>query len=136
MASRLLQIRRIKAPGAWARWAGTLACLGALTVGMPRAAAKQKPLPTKTISGLVLDASGRGISGASVLLTDLATRKTQAIYSGTNGGYNFSGLIPYDDYKVLARYHGMESRARRVSSADPRTAIVVDLTVGASKPNS
>ncbi len=119
-----------------AAWAAVLLCLGGLTLWGPRARAKQKPLPTKTISGLVLDPSGRGISGASVLLTDLANQKTQAIYTGGNGDYNFSDLTPYDDYQILAKYRGMESEVRHVSSADERAQIVINLTVSPPKSNS
>jgi hypothetical protein len=107
-----------------------LLCLGALAVSVSLALAKQKPPSTKTISGQVLDASNRGISGASVVLTDLETHKTDAIYTGSNGSYNFSGLKAYDDYMVQAHYHGMTSETREVSSMDPRLQIVVNLTVG------
>jgi Carboxypeptidase regulatory-like domain len=101
----------------------------ASVAGMPLAFAKQKPPATKTISGQVLGASNHGIPGASVLLTDLETHKTDAIYAGSDGRYNFSGLSAYDDYKVQARFQGMTSETREVSSMDPRLQIVVNLTV-------
>jgi hypothetical protein len=106
-----------------------LLCFGASTFCTPLALAKQKPPATKTISGQVLDASNHGISGASVLLTDLETHRTDAIYAGADGSYNFSGLNTYDDYKVQARYQGSTSETREVSSMDPRLQIVVNLTV-------
>jgi hypothetical protein len=124
---------------AWAARVAVCVCLGVLALVAPCAQAKKpKLLPTKTISGLVLNQSGRGINGASVLLTDLASKQTQAIYSGASGAYNFSGLIPYDNYKILARYQGAESDVRYVSSADTRAQIVVNLTVASSgsKPMS
>jgi hypothetical protein len=93
------------------------------------AIAKQKPPATKTISGQVLNASNQGIAGASVLLTDLETHKTNAIYSGSGGNYIFSGLNAYHDYEVRARYQGMSSKTREVSSMDPRLQVVVNLTV-------
>jgi hypothetical protein len=103
--------------------------LGAFIVCAPLALSKQKPPPTRTIYGQVLDVSSRGISGASVLLTDLETHKTNAIYAGADGRYIFSGLNAYDDYKIRARYHGVTSTTRQVSSMDPRIQIVVNLTV-------
>jgi hypothetical protein len=93
------------------------------------ALSKKKPLPSKTISGQVLDTSSRGIMGASVLLTDIQTHKTDAIYSGPEGNYNFSGLNIYHDYEVQARYRGLKSKTRQVSSMDPRPQIVVNLTL-------
>jgi hypothetical protein len=95
----------------------------------PLAMAKQKPPATKTISGQVLDASSHGISGATVLLTDLQTHKTTAIYSGSSGNYNFSGLTAYHDYEVQARYQALTSSKREVSSMDARLQIVVNLTL-------
>jgi Carboxypeptidase regulatory-like domain len=107
-----------------ALWLGVLVLCPSISV------AKQKPPATKTISGQVLNGSSQGISGASVLLTDLQTHKTNAIYSGSGGNYNFSGLNAYHDYEVEARYHGMTSETREVSSMDPRLQIVVNLTLG------
>ena len=115
---------------------GTLAALSLLmstfTLLASFAMAKQKPPATKTISGQVLDASSHGISGATVLLTDLQTHKTNAIYSSSGGNYNFSGLTAYHDYEVQARYQGQTSSSREVSSMDPRLLIVVNLTVGST----
>lgn len=116
-------------------WVGLGLCLLTLMLFEPLGAAKQKPPATKTISGQVLNASSEGILGASVLLTDLQTHKTDAIYSGANGAYNFSGLDTHHDYQIQAKYNGMTSGAREVSSLDPRLQIVVNLTIapGASK---
>jgi len=92
-------------------------------------AKKPKPPVTKTISGAVLDQSNNGISGASVTLLDLETHKTDAMYSGANGVYAFSGLSPNDDYKLQASYKNITSGVREVSSLDSRTEIVVNLVV-------
>jgi hypothetical protein len=108
-------------------------CWVALVVALPGSFAKQKPPATRTISGLVLDSSGRGIAGASVMLTNLKTHRSNAIYSGANGNYNFSGLDPLVDFEIQAKYKGMASKVRRVSSFDPRLQIVVNLTVAPLK---
>ncbi|HEV2418703.1 MAG TPA: carboxypeptidase-like regulatory domain-containing protein [Terriglobia bacterium] len=109
-------------------------CVLMLSVFAPCAAAKQKPLPTKTVTGAVLDQSNHNVSGASVFLTDLRTRHTDAIYSGADGTYNFSGLNPNDDYQVQAKYRGLVSEIRSTSSFDTRPRVILNLVLG--KPAS
>lgn len=105
--------------------------LGVLILSLlsPGLFAKQKPLPTKTISGDVLDQSNHNVSGASVFLTDLETHHTDAIYSGPDGTYNFSGLNPNDDYQVQAKYGGLVSEIRSTSSFDTRPRVVLNLVL-------
>ncbi|MGH9343875.1 MAG: carboxypeptidase-like regulatory domain-containing protein [Terriglobia bacterium] len=105
-------------------------CVLILGLFTPCAAAKQKPLPTKTVTGAVLDQSNHNVSGASVFLTDLKTRHTDAIYSGADGTYNFSGLNPNDDYQVQAKYKGLASEVRGASSFDTRPRVVINLVLG------
>lgn len=104
-----------------------------LSLLAPCLAAKQRPLPTKTISGDVLDQSNHNVAGASVFLTDLETHHTDAIYSGADGTYNFSGLNPNDDYQVQAKYQGLASDVRSTSSFDTRPRVVLNLTLGPSE---
>ncbi len=104
-------------------------CLSALLVSPLRTDAKQKPIPTRTISGMVLDSSGRGVSGASVVLTDIETNKSQAIYTGSGGNYVFDGLSTFDDFRLQAHYHGMTSKVRGVSSLDSRGDVTINLTL-------
>lgn len=108
-------------------------CVLMLSLLAPCLAAKQRPLPTKTISGDVLDQSNHNVAGASVFLTDLETHHTDAIYSGADGTYNFSGLNPNDDYQVQAKYQGLASDVRSTSSFDTRPRVVLNLTLGPSE---
>ncbi|MGH9377871.1 MAG: carboxypeptidase-like regulatory domain-containing protein [Terriglobia bacterium] len=87
-------------------------------------------MPTKTVTGAVLDQSNHNVPGASVFLTDLETRHTDAIYSGADGKYNFSGLNPNDDYQVQAKYKGLVSDVRKASSFDTRNPMVINLVLG------
>lgn len=112
--------------------------LCALAVGLlaPQLPAKQKPMPVKSISGAVLNASNAGVPGASVMLTDLETHHTYAIYSGANGKYSFSGLDPNDDYQLRAKYRQLQSGVRSVSSLDSRNPIVINLVLGTPAQSS
>lgn len=117
-----------------ARWMAPVIVLAALAaLGPSLDAKKPQPAPTKNISGAVLDPSNNGISGASVMLTDLETHKTDAMYSGVNGVYAFSGLNPNHDYEIQAKYQNVASKVRQVSSLDSRMEIVVNLVVGSPR---
>jgi len=101
---------------------------------VPALAAKQKAPTTKTVSGVVMDKAENGIGGAEVTLKDLQTGKTMAIYAEANGQYHFSDLDPHHDYEIQARFKGVASETRQVSSIDTRRKLVIDLTI--SPPGS
>jgi hypothetical protein len=92
-------------------------------------AAKQKGPTTKTVSGMVVDKTEKGVSGAEVTLKDLQTGKTMAIYAEANGQYHFSDLDPHHDYAIQARFKGVVSETRQVSSFDTRSKLVINLTI-------
>ena len=60
------------------------------------------PIPTSTISGLVLDGNGTPVSGASLNLTGNLSRSTQTDATGT---YAFAGL-PVGNYKIVIAKSG------------------------------
>jgi hypothetical protein len=114
--------------------AAMIGCLLALFVLPVVSSAKQKPPPTKTIQGQVLDASSNPIVGAAVQLTDTTTGKTLAMYSETGGRYVFTELKPTDDYQVQATYKGQQSEVRNASSLNNDNPIVLNLTIPAPAP--
>jgi hypothetical protein len=95
----------------------------------PGLAAKQKPPTTKTVSGVVMDKTEKGIGGAEVTLKDLQTGKTMAIYAEANGQYHFSDLDPHHDYEIQASFKGVASETRQISSIDTRRKLVINLTI-------
>jgi hypothetical protein len=76
-----------------------------------------------------MDKAENGIGGAEVTLKDLQTGKTMAIYAEANGQYRFSDLDPHHDYEIQARFKGVASETRQVSSIDTRMKRVVNLTI-------
>lgn len=92
-------------------------------------AAKQKAPATKTVSGMVADKTENGIGGAEVTLKDLQTGKTMAIYADAKGQYHFSDLDPHHDYAIQARFKGVASETRQVSSFDTRSKVVINLSI-------
>jgi hypothetical protein len=93
------------------------------------AAKKQKGPTTKTVSGMVVDKAENGIGGAEVTLKDLQTGKVVAIYAEPDGQYQFSGLDPHHDYEIQAKFKGVVSETRQVSSMDTRWKVVINLSI-------
>lgn len=107
-----------------------LVCL-AVSLGLAArpALAKKKPKISRTVTGVVLDASNQGIGGASVQLKDLKTGETQAMYTDRSGNYSFTDLKQSDDYQVQANYRGESSETRTASTFDNRDIITLNLHI-------
>lgn len=108
-----------------------LAALGVLAT--VTGLAKEKKPPSKTVSGVVFDAAGKIIDGATVELKDLQTGNVLDIYSQEGGQYQFAGLSFDHDYKVKAMYKGASSEERQISSLDMRARPVMNLTLAKAK---
>ena len=93
------------------------------------AAKKQKAPTTKTVTGQVQDQAENAIGGAEVTLKDLQTGKVLAIYAEPNGQYQFTDLDPHHDYEIQAKYKGVSSETRQVTSFDTRWKVVINLTI-------
>src|SRR5206468_957078 len=65
----------------------------ALLLAQPRAAAAQGSV-TGTLRGIVLDATGGVLTGASVRLTSTATNTSQTVVTREAGRYAFVGVLP------------------------------------------
>jgi Carboxypeptidase regulatory-like domain len=117
------------------------ACAIALAIGAlwlafdsaPLTAKKKGPPTSKTVVGQVFDAQDKAIPGAAVEMTDLATGKTSAIYTGPEGRFTFTDLKFTIDYQFKAHYKGQSSEVRKVSSWDTRTDLVLNLHIPAPK---
>jgi carboxypeptidase family protein len=112
---------RLVSAAAW--WMFASATLVLLLAAAPTAAKKKPPLP-RMISGRVFDKNDSGISGATVELTDLQTAKTIAIYTGSDGRYQFSDLDLTHDYQVRASYQGLVSETRKASTLEERQLVL------------
>ncbi len=120
---------RRHSPG-WKWWAWALLSLALATAVMaPPLHAKKKPPISRTVSGQVLDPHDNGIDGAAVMLKDLQTGKTSAVYTRDGGQYQFSGLDMHHDYEVHARNNGVDSETQQVSSIDERERLTINLSI-------
>jgi Carboxypeptidase regulatory-like domain len=73
----------------------------------PNAGAVSKPVASSSISGIVVDASGGTIAGASLTLTSAPDLEERKLRSDSNGGFSFSGL-PAGNFKLTIASPGME----------------------------
>ncbi len=106
-----------------------LALVFAITLSASPSLAKKKRIISKTVSGQVLDPNDNGIDGAAVMLKDLQTGKTSAVYTRDGGQYQFTGLDMHHDYEVHARMKGVDSETQQVSSIDERERLTINLTI-------
>ncbi|MGD0129148.1 MAG: carboxypeptidase-like regulatory domain-containing protein [Terriglobia bacterium] len=109
-----------------------LCCLLAAACLVPAsglAAKKNKAPTTKTVTGQVQDPAEKTIGGAEVTLKDLQTGKTLAIYADENGQYQFTDLDPHHDFEIQAKFKGVASETRQVTSFDTRWKVVINLTI-------
>jgi len=93
------------------------------------AAKKNKAPTTKTVTGQVQDPAEKTLGGAEVTLKDLQTGKTLAIYADENGQYQFTDLDPHHDFEIQAKFKGVASETRQVTSFDTRWKVVINLTI-------
>ena len=93
------------------RWAWWLALLCAAALAM---AARV----TRSVEGVVSDQDGNPINGAVVQIENTRTLWIRSYISQKDGAYHFHGLDQNVDYELRAAYHGVSSRAKKLSMFD------------------
>src|SRR5687767_15964945 len=94
-----------------------------LAIAVPAYAADKKDkqeTATRTVQGVVTDASETAIEGAVVQLKDTKSLQIRSYITKSGGQYQFYGLNPDVDYELKADHQGASSRLRRLSSFDGR----------------
>lgn len=109
-----------------ARWLP--AALLLLTL-LPAARAAQQDTGTRTVHGVVLDASDQPIPSAIVYLTNTRTSAVRTYIADRDGKYIFHALEPNTTYELFAEFQQHRSPTRSVSSYDSRTDVPLDLKV-------
>lgn len=95
-------------------WGGRLilAVASCLLLALCAATPSLAQVDTGSISGIVTDASGGAISGASVTLSNEGTGAELTATSGTDGGYKFTP-VRIGSYKLTATFQGFQSIVQR-----------------------
>jgi hypothetical protein len=95
--------------------------------------ALQAQAPAGTITGSVTDASGAGIPGATLVITDKATNTTRNLEANGSGLFSAPSLPP-GDYDVRATMQGFRTTQRDAQVvAGSTTTVDMAMTIGESR---
>jgi dienelactone hydrolase len=104
-------------------------------------AAKEKQKPTKSIRGIVTDASENTISGAKVFIRNVKKNTTAVLVTDEKGVFSIYGLDPQFDYEVHAEKGSLSTTFKMVSSYLERkdtalSLVLVDKNSGGAQSQS
>jgi Carboxypeptidase regulatory-like domain len=109
-----------------ARWACMLAILA--SCGLPgQSKRSNEDTNTRSVSGVVTDASGNQVAKAVVQLKDTKTLQIRSFITETDGAYHFAGLSANVDYELKAEHDGHASSSKRLSVFDSKRAATINL---------
>jgi hypothetical protein len=103
----------------------TLALL--VVAAVPRAIAQGTDGDTRSVSGIVTNASGDPVPGAIVQLKDTKTLQIRSYVCQAGGRYHFTGLSTDVTYELRATFQGASSKTKRLSVFDGAKKPVIDL---------
>ena len=107
-----------------------IAVIAALAVAPARAAA-QGGATTATLSGIVSDATGGVLAGATVTLTDQATNQPRVAVTNGSGLYRFAGLAP-GRYSATAELQGFAKYIQKDLTLNVGAATDLNITLKVS----
>src|SRR5690349_1175771 len=89
-----------------------------------------KKAPTvRSVTGIVLDQSDNPIPRAVVYLKNTKTLAVKTSITNDNGNYQFTGLVPNQDYELYAGASGNKSPTKTLSGFDSREKTTLNLHV-------
>jgi len=102
-------------------------------VSFPALLSAQATISTGSIVGLISDPSGAVISGANVMITNLATGQAIEIATNSSGSFNSGALVP-GNYRVLTSAQGFTSAETTMTVQVGNTAAAnVSLQIGSEE---
>jgi hypothetical protein len=108
------------------RVAGIVLALALAAVSLP-AQNKSEDTNTRTVQGVVTDASGNPVAGAVVQLKDTKTLQVRSFRTQQDGTYHFAGLSTNVDYELKAESDGASSGTKMLSVFDGRKVAEIHL---------
>jgi hypothetical protein len=96
--------------------------LGAQTKGNPTF-----DTGTRSVSGVVMDAGGKPVAGAVVLLKNAKTLQVRSYLTKEDGTYHFFGLSMNDQFDLRAQRDKQASGSKTLSQFDSRKEAKIDL---------
>jgi hypothetical protein len=101
--------------------------LAAILVWTGSIAAAEKNSSTRTVQGVVTNASDQPVGKAIVQLKDTKTLQVRSFITQPDGAYHFAGLSDNVDYELKAEHNGAASDTKTLSVFDSRKAAVINL---------
>ena len=111
--------------------ARTLSFAIAAAVVLLSASLLQAQVDTGSITGVITDASGAVVSGASVKLINEGTNAELTTTAGSGGDYKFSP-VRIGNYTLTASFQGFQTTTQRHVTVNVSSNVVVNLTTGGS----
>ena len=82
---------------------------------------------TRSVQGLVTDASGKPVEKAVVQLKDTKSLQIRSFITGPDGRYHFAGLSSNVEYELKAEYDGASSGRKSLSVFNTKKTATIDL---------
>jgi len=95
--------------------------------GLAQDSRSAEDLGTRSVQGVVKDASGNSVANAIVLLKDTKTLQIRSFKTGPGGSYHFAGLSPNVEYQLKANYQRDTSRWKTLSVFNSKKVATIDL---------
>ncbi len=80
------------------------------------------------ITGVVIDSSGAAITGARVVVTNIATGATRAVMTNSDGVYNFASLLPAR-YSLKVEQTGFKTAVRDYIQLEVQQVARIDISL-------
>jgi len=88
---------------------------------------KKKEPTLRSVSGIVMDATGAPVPGAIVQLKNNKTLQVRSFITKEKGEYYFHELSTDVDYEFKAEWNGKSSKTRTLSTFDSHPEVVLNL---------
>lgn len=104
--------------------------LGVGPRGLQLVAPAQAQVPgQRVVEGVVVDADGSALSGATVFLRNQKTKAIRSYTSVNDGKFRFAQVSMTDDFDLWAEKAGKKSAVKTVSSWDARKDFTTELKI-------
>jgi len=82
---------------------------------------------TRSVNGVVTDASGQAVARAVVQLKDTKSLQIRSFITNPDGSYHFAGLSTNVEYQVKAEYRGAFSGKKTLSVFNSKKSVTIHL---------
>ena len=89
--------------------------------------AQNEDTGTRSVQGVVTDASGKPVAGAVVQLKDTKSLQIRSYVTEADGSYHFAGLSTNVEYELEAKKDGVTSGKKTLTVFNTKKAATVNL---------